>query len=287
MIPAQSYSPQARAWLRGTRTARVLHVFRSVCNLINGEARVLTIASPKVGNGPFTLVVHVDDFTRFVEAESQVACEENQLDLGGLKIGIETARLWNPRPDWKTLAARRENLPAAAEQIARILRSAASADSLAFLLHGPDLLDESKPQAAARRAIESLALALGARNTRSAAKSAESLAGLGVGLTPAGDDFLVGIMLAAWASLSEILAGDIGKAISSAAAPRTTALSAAWLQAAARSEAGEPWHALLDAIAKNSEVEINRSARNILPTGHTSGADALAGFVFGIRQWLD
>ena len=56
-------------------------------------------------------------------------------------------------------------------------------------------------------------------------------------------------------------------------------LSAAWLAAGARGEASSGWHYLVNAIASRSVKEVEAAAYQILPTGHTSGADALAGFL--------
>jgi hypothetical protein len=67
--------------------------------------------------------------------------------------------------------------------------------------------------------------------------AAQHLAGLGPGLTPAGDDFMLGAILAARIIHPEELAIILTKELSEAAAPLTTSLSAAWLRAAGRGEA--------------------------------------------------
>jgi hypothetical protein len=102
---------------------------------------------------------------------------------------------------------------------------------------------------------------------------------LGVGLTPAGDDFLLGIIYGLWADGGREPARtrQIAACIAAAAAARTTTLSAAWLTAAARGEAGRPWHNLITALRDNKNVP--QTIDHILATGHTSGADALAGFI--------
>jgi hypothetical protein len=66
------------------------------------------------------------------------------------------------------------------------------------------------------------------------------------------------------------------------AAGRTTTLSAAWLRSAAVGEAGEPWHRLVDAAGLGDEPGLRSAIRQILAAGHTSGADALAGFTAGL-----
>ena len=110
-------------------------------------------------------------------------------------------------------------------------------------------------------------------------EGARALAGLGQGLTPAGDDFLMGAMYGLWATRNPDEARDLAELINEAAAPRTTSLSAAWLQAAALGEAAEPWHDLFNGIIVDNSRKIFAALSRILAIGHSSGADALAGFV--------
>ena len=103
------------------------------------------------------------------------------------------------------------------------------------------------------------------------------LVGLGEGSTPAGDDYLVGVLHAlalGRGRRSSLLAAlvDIGES-------RTTTTSAAWLAAAARGEASPVWRSLLDALASGDEMDVGRAARAVRGTGHTSGAFSLRGFL--------
>jgi len=109
------------------------------------------------------------------------------------------------------------------------------------------------------------------------AEAAAALAGLGPGLTPAGDDFLAGVM---W-GLRFAGERDVDArcaAIVDAAAPRTTPLSAALLRAAGAGLADARWHALLDALDRGQDA--SAALRAVLAQGATSGADAWAGFQF-------
>ncbi len=108
---------------------------------------------------------------------------------------------------------------------------------------------------------------------------AVALAGLGHGLTPAGDDFLCGAM--AWAWLAHPEPEAFCQPLVRAAAPRTTALSAAWLRTAAAGEFSAPWHRLLGALANEQghPAEIEAAVREALAHGATSGADILAGLL--------
>ncbi|MCB9006268.1 MAG: hypothetical protein H6656_02600 [Ardenticatenaceae bacterium] len=47
---------------------------------------------------------------------------------------------------------------------------------------------------------------------------------------------------------------NLAKIVVETAVPRTTQLSAAWLQAAGRGEAHKPWHDLVDALSANHKM---------------------------------
>jgi hypothetical protein len=104
------------------------------------------------------------------------------------------------------------------------------------------------------------------------------LAGLGNGLTPAGDDFLTGIML--WAWLAHPDPASFCRSLLHVTVPRTTILSAAFLRAAACGECSDSWHVLLAALSEGTDAEITVAGRKILAYGATSGADTLAGFLY-------
>ena len=105
------------------------------------------------------------------------------------------------------------------------------------------------------------------------------LVGLGEGSTPAGDDYLVGVLHALAPSDGEGAGQSLLAALAVIGDGRTTAASAAWLAAAARGEASPVWRALLDALASGDEPEVRRAARAVRGTGHTSGAFSLRGFL--------
>ena len=115
------------------------------------------------------------------------------------------------------------------------------------------------------------------------ARGTELLAGLGPGLTPAGDDFLLGFMARIWLEPALLPAAwtapDLCQHIAQTAAPRTTRLSRAWLIHAARGHFAEPWHDLVTALAANDKSAILHAGARILRIGATSGRDAMTGFL--------
>jgi hypothetical protein len=139
---------------------------------------------------------------------------------------------------------------------------------------------------AARAAAAEIRRAAGTGDRERAAAAVAELAGLGEGLTPAGDDYLVGALHALWAVRGEG-AREFALEVAGVAAPRTTSLSGAWLEAAARGEAAPAWRHLCEALASGDETAVKRAIENVLSMGHTSGAAALAGFTATLTALLE
>ncbi len=276
---AQFISPGAKAWLETSEFAYVLHVFEPVVNLVNAESRVLSLVTPRVGNGPFSLVVPETHFTDFIEAGSQIGSLKGLIQIGDLQVDYADAPLWAPVPDWSATSP--ATFAWTVEQLRSLLAAHADPDSFAQLVISPSRADQpwAKTLATARQPADDLLASLERTDLQGIQDAAVKLAGLGPGLTPAGDDFLVGIMHGLYAVHGELNALTLCLNIADAAIPRTNSLSAAWLEAAARGEAGEPWHQLLAAIGGQDPAALEAAVLRILPTGHTSGADALGGFI--------
>ena len=109
---------------------------------------------------------------------------------------------------------------------------------------------------------------------------AASLVGMGYGLTPSGDDFLVGLLYVL--CICGYMEHDTAKEIRSAVRDhlhKTSDLSGQFLKHACAGEFGETFHALLHAVCRGEDgiPEIRR----IAGTGHSSGVDALNGMAAG------
>jgi hypothetical protein len=135
-------------------------------------------------------------------------------------------------------------------------------------------------RAAAPR-IDALRLALTAGEVDPAGKAAAALIGLGVGLTPSGDDFLVGLLAGLDASdngMGERLAAVIAQA----APGRTTTFGAALLDHACRGEFSQRLHDVLIAVAAHDDAGLRHAIDRAMAYGATSGADTLAGLCLAL-----
>jgi hypothetical protein len=113
----------------------------------------------------------------------------------------------------------------------------------------------------------------------------EALAGLGPGLTPSGDDYLGGFMIALHALGWAESARQLAEAIVSAAAESGNAISAAHLAAAGEAQGHAAIHDLLHSLLRGDCTNINPKLTTISRIGHCSGWDILAGMVMVLRSW--
>jgi hypothetical protein len=97
---------------------------------------------------------------------------------------------------------------------------------------------------------------------------AEQLIGLGPGLTPSGDDYLGGMLVALRLTGRGVQADGLWRWLQPRLAQRTSAISAAHLAAAAAGQAHQALHEVL-----NGKLDLE----DLDAVGHCSGWDALAG----------
>ena len=280
---ALSLTPAVQNWLANSRQPRILHLFDQACNLINEQEEVLSVVTSQIGNGPFNLVV-TDDlcFSNDLYLESPVSISPTTLTLGNLMIHTAGTNLWNPQPDWQALHAHREIIANRITQLQITNYAEQHGLTTPFEDHSGLPITQSL--------VSNLSSALANIDISSARILTSQLAGLGAGLTPAGDDFLMGAIYAAWIIHPFEIASLLGRDVAETAAPRTTSLSAAWLRAAGKGESGIVWHQFFDALLVariDNPSSLEESIKNILAIGETSGADALAGFMGVLTSWIE
>jgi hypothetical protein len=281
-LHARSLSPTAQAWLSENRPVWVFHLSARACNLIDAQDRVLALVTEQIGDGPFNVVVPPTIFPLNVTPESSVDLAPDSIRVGSLIVDLSDAVPWNPLPDWPRLRVALAQVESCLPLLRATLCAHAPPASLAALvvdLPAPSSAVEVALLQTARDHWSALAYALENGDREGSLESAAGLAGLGDGLTPAGDDWLLGAALAAHLKDPSDPARELFLEAARGAARRTTPLSAAWLRAAASGECAAPWHELFESCLGADEEAIEHAAHQIIGQGHTSGASALAGFV--------
>jgi len=115
----------------------------------------------------------------------------------------------------------------------------------------------------------------------------EAIKGLGYGLTPGGDDFISGFLIALHVS-QQILKTDFSQIIDiiHRAAKGSNSFTNIFLDCAARGHVSEKFKKLIFALCSSNENTIEQYTRELLTVGATSGTDQAVGFLIGIKGFM-
>jgi hypothetical protein len=117
-------------------------------------------------------------------------------------------------------------------------------------------------------------------------QEAARLVGLGPGLTPAGDDFLGGVMIAMRSLGEHALADRIKDWVLPLARTQTNKISLAHLRCAAAGEGAAALHDMLAALNSRRAHALTRHIDTLDAIGHSSGWDVLAGAICAYATYL-
>jgi len=273
-------------------------VYRQACNLELSDGALVTLLGREAGNLPHGIrcaLPEPEDFQVWLRAGQAVAADGLLLRIpeAGMAIGLGGAARWQCGLDGCAIDPD-------AESSARILHAA----RLALRQHAPQggfaplLLRDEVPgswleQAMLRRlatTLPALSQAGSSLDCAAAAQALGQLAGLGPGLTPSGDDFIVGYLAALHARCSRepplpsFVEGLVPALAQLAAAANV--ISRQFLLNALAGEFSELLAQVVSAIAACDGPLLQQSIARLARVGHSSGADSLVGLLFGLRPAL-
>jgi hypothetical protein len=258
----------------GHETYAVHGVFRSALN-ISTPGGLLTLACGAVGGLPNGIVVDGAPDFRSIGAREGMAAHIDaralRVDSAGLAIDLGPAALWSPR-----LAVPVEPSPTLAARWRRRSNRVRLIAATGGRIGGETLGTASRAAPILARVDE----ALRDGDPAGASNAARPLIGLGPGLTPSGDDALVGIEAGLWAIRSP-MAGFTRDALDDLDG-RTTMVAATLLRHAAAGEFAERLHDLVGALLGADEPAIPAALERAIAWGATSGTDCLVGVLLGL-----
>lgn len=263
----------------------VLSAFHRAVNitcLSSGELH--TLVTGDLDDGPNSLVVATPDFLRAgIAPGDPVRAGAGRLAIAG-KAVVSTAGavLWRmPRPVARVDEATLRRRLAAAE--GQIWRDGKPGGLL------PDVAGGEIAQVTARmlhEAVDGVTAALGRGDETEALRHAARLLGLGPGLTPSGDDVLLGI-LAARALRRGIPEDAFARGVSVLARTATNPISHAALAKAARGEVRDGIARLLVALCEPQGEALPAALARVLAIGSSSGTEIAFGVIRGLASIID
>jgi hypothetical protein len=251
--------------IRGEGYGRVLHSSRRAVNILLDQS-VLTLLNRHGTLSPSTIILDVEEIPAFVWA---------RLSQGLLETDAFSTRLGNP----VSLSLEREANLDRQRTIDLLLPYLVERDygiSKAVLhLRGTRVQTTDLERAVMLRQVEAL------RDSRTILELTSNLLGLGYGLTPSGDDFVLGMIgLMRLMGLDPRALTPIIKGYDNPF-PRTILLDAI------QGYFSMPVLDVLLALSEPNDGEIDKKVEGLLQVGHSSGSDTLAGMVFFLERGVN
>jgi Protein of unknown function (DUF2877) len=285
IVPILRSGILAREFCQYRAQAEIAAVFDRSFYLRAGDVFVC-VGEPAIGNGPLTLIADLGGSHPLTDLglcpDQPAAISERCITVGDhVRFTFERCVLWH-QPRWPRPRSPRQ-LNDLCNVIAPRMTIESPADSLGRLVCPLErgFAETALTRIAGPRTarFESwLRAALGSHDGPRTAPPAPvaDLVGLGSGLTPSGDDLLVGA-LALLDALDEMEAhAALARVIAALPCGSTSALSACLLRTAAAGHVGEHLHGAVSAVVSGAADQAIAAIRKI---GHSSGWDMMAGML--------
>ena len=276
----------ARRVLADGMHGTVLATFRRCFYIEDDAGGLACIGNESIGAGPLNATVRGTGDFQVPAVRTPAWVDGATLYIGDrLVLDLTGATDWLPNPvpaNWTTAT-----VSAGLDFLAGISRNKLPGDGLGRLI--PVLIDARQPRAEdfdfpigrlAQTPINKL------RTWVEGEPPAEAcgLVGLGPGLTPSGDDFLGGMLIALRALGRDDMADQLGDLVLPIARKKTGKISAAHLSCACTGMGAAALHGLIGAIMTGDLAAISCGLDDVGDIGHSSGWDATAGAVCALTM---
>jgi hypothetical protein len=265
--------------------ANVEAVFERCVYLRSGDDFVC-IGEPDIGNGPIALIGNLGSLPALKCGQVALICSEHITIGNSVRFTLTQSELWRA-VGW-SMCPTPERLIDICAALVSLIAIGGPEEGLARCVTGGDETSErlsslarvARPRITIFEHWMSEILNGTPISAIASCEAVQGLIGLGPGLTPSGDDFLVGAL----ALLDALGEGEAHTAMTRAlleALPGLTApISACLLRAAAAGHVGENLHQVVSLVITGDVDSAIAAAAEI---GHSSGWDMIAGIVTTLR----
>lgn len=261
-------------------SGRVHSAFDKAANISTTAGTLIALTARTAPDAPASIRIDAASLAAFRLAPGDRVVQAGSLLRAGdhLLVDLASATPWQPRMTSEPLRA---------DRVQRAERALAALQVAGGAVRGEGLF----AAAIAARVDSALAVirtATGSRDAVAIRAAASTLVGLGVGLTPTGDDVLTGLAFAAFHLAAGRPASPLGlvaPAIAHAVQVGTThELSLTMLRQACRGRASQPLVSLLNALCGEGAPEsVDPTMAELIGIGHTSGTDQATGLLAAVH----
>jgi hypothetical protein len=272
VIPIRRAGVVAAEFCRTPADAEVAAVFERSFYLRAGDLFVC-VGEPAIGNGPLTLLADMRAAPLGLYPGQPARIAEGRIAIGTTTFACERCEPWHP-PRWPRVAAP-SALTQAREAVVRRAATDAPAEGFGRAMAG---VANGTFARIARRHLTRLRawLSMESVNEPPQTSPIRDIVGVGHGLTPSGDDVLIGALALVDALDERRAHARLARAVSLVPPGLTSPLSHCLLRTAAAGHLGEGLHAAVSSIVRG---DAGRAIAAISAIGHSSGWDMMAGIV--------
>lgn len=289
MLLAKSVASDLNDTLTSKTVDGIVHsVFSQACNIQLDKNSLITLISPMLPNYPAAIKLDIAEDQKLysigfkVGIKAIVNKDEIKMPEVCISIKIASAKVWDSSPLFFRSTVSEEILNKNIEKIRELTLKYGEMEGIASILDGDEVDNNYKNFII--NSVKRLARGISDFDYKEITEASKRLIGLGPGLTPAADDFLLGILASLYyigyyfGNHLENLKKMAGFVIYDLPG-RTTFISEIMLRNGIKARFSEPIRDLMLAVTNSNSI--NDECVNLLNIGGTSGSDCAAGIVFG------
>jgi len=289
MLLAKSIASDLIDTLTSKTVDGIVHsVFDHACNIQLDKNSLITLISPMLPNYPAAIKLDIAGDQKLCsvgfKAGMKAVINKDEIKIPEVCISIKLtgAKVWDSSPLFFRSTVSEEILNKNIEKIRDLTLKYGEMEGIASILDGDKVANHYKDFII--NSVKRLTRGISDFDYKEITEASKGLIGLGPGLTPAADDFLLGILASLYyigyyfGSHLENLKKIAGFMIYDLPG-RTTFISEIMLRSGMKARFSEPIRDLMLAVIHNTSVQ--DKCINLLSIGETSGSDCAAGIVFG------
>ncbi|GMQ75196.1 MAG: hypothetical protein BMS9Abin01_0441 [Gammaproteobacteria bacterium] len=295
-FPVQLSGIAASRTLRDSSDGRVAALFESSF-YVNTRAGLVCVGNESLAPSPLTLVTTAPAGTHWpasgLRLNAGVSISARTIGVGNRFVfPLSEATEWSPDPvpdAWQPLDLERGVRAFREAAVGRVPTEGLGS----FLIPGQRFARQRRvcriaetPVAALRRCLVT-AFREPDKSAMPELQWLHPLVGLGPGLTPSGDDFIGGMMIALHGLCETDLCRHVWKSVRGYVEEAGNPISGAHLEAASEGQGSAGIHRALAAILGGCPQATRDSLADIERIGHVSGWDTMAGVIVTLDAWLE